>query len=117
MFRERLTEIRRVVAGARVVCLAAGDGIAVETVGGEDLDVEVLVAEFVAMAKGVASEQRAIGVGETVRLEIETKEWVVILHRLRGDYYLVLALEAGQPVGRARFELQRAAPRFENELA
>ncbi len=116
MFQERMNEIRRVVPGTRAVCLAAGDGISVEMVGGESLDLEILAAEFVSMAKGIASEQRGLEVGEAARFEIETDEYAVLLRRLRGDYYLMLVVEAGRPLGRARFELLRAASGFEDDL-
>ncbi len=117
MFQERLNEIRRVVPGTRAVCQAAGDGIPVEMVGDESRDVEILAAEFVSMAKGIASEQRGLEVGEAVRLEVQTDEYAVILRRLRGDYYLLLVVELGKPLGRARFELHRAASGFEKDLA
>lgn len=116
MFHERLTSLREVVPGAQAVCLAASDGIAVEMTASDSVDVEVLAAEMVAMAQGIASEQRALGVGMTDRLEVATEVYSVILQRLREDYYLLLVVDAGVPVGRARFELRRAAPAFEEDL-
>jgi predicted regulator of Ras-like GTPase activity (Roadblock/LC7/MglB family) len=112
-----LNDIRQVVPGTRAVCLAAGDGISVEMVGGEDLDLEILAAEFVSMAKGISNVQRGLAVGETARLEIQTDQYAVLLRRLLGDYYLLLVVEAGKPLGRARFELHRAAAGFEEDLA
>lgn len=116
MFQQRLDDLRQAVPGARLVCLAAGDGITIESVGEDGLDVEVLAAEFVSMARGIASEQRALAVGETQRLEIATDRYGVILTRVRNGYYLLLAVEAGQPLGRARFEMRRAALGLESDL-
>lgn len=116
MFRQRLDDLREAIPGTRLVCLAAADGITVETVGDDDLDVEVLAAELVSMARGIGSEQRALAVGETERLEIATDRYGVILTRVRNGYYLLLAVEAGKPLGKARFEMRRAALGFEADL-
>jgi predicted regulator of Ras-like GTPase activity (Roadblock/LC7/MglB family) len=116
VFRDRLSDLRSAVPGATAVCLVAGDGISIESVGGQDLDLEVLAAESVAMARGIASEDRALGIGGTERLEIETNACVLILSRIRDGYFLLLVVGAGHPLGRARFEIRRASPRFVADL-
>jgi predicted regulator of Ras-like GTPase activity (Roadblock/LC7/MglB family) len=98
------------------VSLVAGDGISIESVGGEELDLEVLAAESVSMARGIASEERALGVGSTERLEIETNTCILILSRIRDGYFLLLVVGVGHPLGRARFEIRRASPRFVADL-
>jgi predicted regulator of Ras-like GTPase activity (Roadblock/LC7/MglB family) len=116
VFQQRLDDLRRAIPGTRLVCLAAGDGITIESVGDDGLDVEIQAAEFVSMARGIASEQRALSVGETQRLEIATDRYGVILTRVRNGYYLLLAVDAAQPLGRARFEMRRAALGLEADL-
>ena len=117
MFHDRLNDLRSTVPGIQAVCLVAGDGISIDSVGGEDLDLEVLSAETVAMARGISSEQRALGLGEALRFEVATERSTLILTRVREEYYLLLLLEAGLPPGRARFELLRAATGFADELS
>lgn len=116
MFRERLNELRAQVPGAEAVCLVAGDGIAVETVGGDGLDLEVLAAELVAMARSISSEQRGLDVGEAERFEFETDRYSVLVIRMQADYYLLIVSEAGQLPGKARFAARRSALSFEDEL-
>ena len=116
MFRQRLNDLRGAVSGARAVCLAAGDGIAIDSVGGEDLDLEVLAAEMVSMATGIGTEQRGLQIGDASRLEVATDAYAVILTRVRESYYLLLVVEAGHPLGRARFEMRRAALDFQDDL-
>lgn len=96
--------------------LVAGDGISIESVGGDGLDLEVLAAESVSMARGVSSEERALGIGRAERFEIMTELFTLILTRIREGYYLLLIVQAGHPLGRARFEMRRAAPRFVRDL-
>lgn len=116
MFRQRLNDLREAVSGARAVCLAAGDGIAIESVGGEGLDLEVLAAEMVSMARSIATEQRGLEIGEALRFEVVTDAYALILTRVRESYYLLLVVEAGHPLGRARFEIQRATLSFLDDL-
>lgn len=117
MFQDRLNELRSAVPGVQAVSLVAGDGISIASVGGEDLDLEVLSAETVAMARGISSEQRALGLGEALRFEVAAENSTLILTRVREGYYLLLALEADRPAGRARFELVRAALHFADDLS
>ncbi|MCZ6507945.1 MAG: hypothetical protein O7A04_07860 [Acidobacteria bacterium] len=116
MFRQRLNDLREAVSGARAACLAAGDGIVIDSVGGEGLDLEVLAAEMTSMAKGIGAEQRGLQIGEALRFEIVTDAYGVILTRVGESYYLLLVVEAGHPLGRARFEMRRAALDFQDDL-
>ena len=117
MFQDRLNRLRSAVPGVQAVCLVAGDGISIASVGGDGLDLEVLSAETVAMARGISSEQRALGLGETLRFEVAAERSTLILNRVREGYYLLLVMEAGRPPGRARFELLRASLSFADELS
>lgn len=112
-----MNDLRSSVPGVQAACLLAGDGISIETVGGDGLDLEVLAAETVAMARGISSEQRALGLGEALRFEVATEFSTLILVRVLEGYYLLLVLKAGEPSGRARFEVQRASPTFADDLA
>lgn len=116
MFQERLNELREAVPGTMAVCLAAGDGISIESVGGDKIDLEVLVAELVSMARGMESDQRALGLGETARFEVVSERYSLILTRVSEGYYMLMVIEAGRPIGRARFEMRRASPAFEEDL-
>ncbi len=116
MFQERLNELRQQVPGALAVCLVASDGIAVESVGGDTLDLEVLAAELAAMARGVSSEQRGLGIGDADRFEVATEDYAILLSRLRAGYYLMIVSDSSGQPGRARFEARRSALAFEDEL-
>jgi predicted regulator of Ras-like GTPase activity (Roadblock/LC7/MglB family) len=116
VFAQRLNDLRGAVSGALAACLAAGDGISIESVGGEDLDLEVLAAEMVSMAQGIGTEQRGLRIGETTRFEVVTEAYALVLTRVREGYYLLLVVEAGHPLGRARFEMRRAALDFQDDL-
>ena len=116
MFRQRLSDLLAAVPGARAACLVAGDGIAVDSVGGDDLDLEVLAAETVAMAKSIANEQRGLEIGGAQRFEVLADACAFILSRLQEDYYLLLVVDSGPSLARARFEVRRASPTFERDL-
>ena len=111
-----MNDLRSTLPGVQAACLVAEDGIAIDSVGGNGLDLEVLAAETVAMARGISSEQRALGLGEAFRFEVATELSTMILVRVLEGYYLLLVVKAGEPCGRARFEVLRSSLQFADEL-
>jgi predicted regulator of Ras-like GTPase activity (Roadblock/LC7/MglB family) len=118
MFLERLNEVSARMDGAVAVSLVASDGIPVESVSARrDLDLESAAAELVAMARSVAREQRELSVGELQQFTVSGRELTFLLSRLGGGYWLLAALSPEASLGRARFEMKRAALLFEDDLA
>ena len=118
MFLERLNEVSARMDGAVAVSLVASDGIPVESVSARrDLDLESAAAELVAMARSIAREQRELSVGELQQFTVAGRELTFLLSRIGNGYWLLAALRPDASLGRARFELKRAALLFEDDLA
>jgi predicted regulator of Ras-like GTPase activity (Roadblock/LC7/MglB family) len=117
VFLERLNAVSARIGGAVAVSLVASDGIPVESVSERrDLDLESAAAELVAMARSVAREQRELSVGELQQFTISGRQLTFLLSRIGRGYWLLAALDPEASLGRARFELKRAALLFEDDL-
>lgn len=117
MFLERLSEVSARIDGAIAVSLVASDGIPVESVSeSRDLDLESASAELVALARSVAREQRELSVGDLEQFTVSGERISFVLGRIGHGYWLLIALRPEAPLGRARFELKRAALMFEEDL-
>jgi predicted regulator of Ras-like GTPase activity (Roadblock/LC7/MglB family) len=117
MFADRLEDVRRRLGGVDAVALIAGDGIAVESAGKSDLDVDLLAAELVAQVRSISEHDRELEAGEVRQLAVGTDDRTLVLGEVANRYYVLLVLPAGTEIGRARFELKRARLLFENDLS
>jgi predicted regulator of Ras-like GTPase activity (Roadblock/LC7/MglB family) len=117
MFLERLNELSGRIDGALAVSLVAGDGIPIESVSAAaDLDIDSIAAELVSLARSISREQRELSVGEVRQFTIAGERMTFLLSRVGGEFWLLAALGPESPLGRARFELRRAALYLEDEL-
>ena len=82
-----------------------------------DLDVDSVAAELVALASSISKEQRELSVGEVRQFTISGEQMTFLLSRVGTDFWLLAALEPESSLGRARFELRRAALYLEDDLA
>jgi predicted regulator of Ras-like GTPase activity (Roadblock/LC7/MglB family) len=117
VFLERLNEVSARIEGAVAVSLVASDGIPIESVSARpDLDLESAAAELVSLARAVAREQRELSVGELAQFTIAGALQTFLLSRIGRGYWLLAVLRPEASLGRARFELKRAALLFEDDL-
>ncbi len=117
MFLERLNAVSSRIDGAVAVSLVANDGIPVESVSAaRDLDLETVAAEMVSLARSIDKEQRELSVGELRQFTVAGDRIVYLLSRISAGYWILAALSPETSLGRARFELKRAALLFEDEL-
>lgn len=114
-FEERLEQLRNRIEGAEAVCVVAADGILVDSVGGDAVDLEAIAAEVVTQVRNLGNEQRGLGVGAVRELAFRTERYTILLGSLPEEHYLVMVLAGDVPQGRARFELRRAPLVFEDE--
>lgn len=118
LFETHFQRILQCVEGSRVVAVVGIDGIPVSRLGSADaLDID-LVAAMLADAAGRlrrASEEIDTGGLEEVLLSMGSHAYV--LHAVTPDYLLLLVLDRGGSLGRARFELRRTAQLIHADLA
>ncbi|MEL7060046.1 MAG: hypothetical protein AAGN46_08480 [Acidobacteriota bacterium] len=118
MFLERLQAVSDRIDGARLLSLVAADGIKVEAVGGDDLelDIDVLAAELLSQVRSVSQNHEELAVGSVRSYSVSTDRWTLMIHALTDDYFLLLVLDPDVAPGRARFELRRSTLLFESDL-
>ena len=117
MFRERLSAIADRLDGVSALVLVGYDGIPIESlIVDESLDLEMLAAEVVALARAIGENHREFDIGPVRTFHVDTATHSLLLGELVEGYYLLLVTPAQLPLGRARFELRRAPLAFSEDL-
>lgn len=112
--------LRRVltrVDGARCVVLAGRDGMVVASAardGGPSP--ELIAASIVDLFRKAGATFREEGLGTPAELAIGGGDGHVVLREVTPEYLIAAALGSARGLGRARFELRRAAAALEPEL-
>ncbi|MBV8520405.1 MAG: hypothetical protein JO197_23640 [Acidobacteria bacterium] len=116
VFREVLTGLRDRIEGTLAVSLIGLDGIAVETIGGGDVPLDVLGAEFGSFIKSIRHANTELDTGDVVQFSLVTEKYVTFLSAVTPEYYILLVLRPDGNYGRARFELSKAKHLLRDEL-
>ena len=118
MFLERLGTVIKRIDGALALSLVDGDGIPIEAVNSRpEIDLEALAAESVAQLRSVADTHADLAAGSLRHYCVETGTLTLMVSFVTEGYYLLLMLDPGSNLGRARFELRRAQILLEQDLS
>lgn len=117
MLDEALASLVETVGGARVALLVGMDGVIVSSAGessgpGWDL----VAACWTDLERRARLANAETGLGEPVELIMTSDQGVVLLRLVTREYGLLVVLAPGGSLGRARFELRKAASRVRPEL-
>lgn len=116
MFKNVLAGVRDRVDGAMAVSLIGLDGIAIETLRGGDVPLEVLGAEFGGFIKSIRTANTELNTGDVLQFSLVTEKYITFLSEVTPEYYILLVLRPDGNYGRARFELARAKHMLRDEL-
>ena len=116
MFKNVLAGVRDRVDGAMAVSLIGLDGIAIETLKGGDVPLEVLGAEFGGFIKSIRTANTELNTGDVLQFSLVTEKYITFLSEVTPEYYILLVLKPDGNYGRARFELARAKHMLRDEL-
>src|SRR5262245_17642992 len=117
VFTERLHKILQAVEGARAVCLIGRDGIAIERLAvSEEPNLDLATAQFTDIAKKLQVANQELEAGELRELICKTENYLVLLSSVTPEYFVMMVLSADGSLGRARYELRKAAAAFHDEL-
>ncbi len=118
MFLERLGTISSRIDGAIALSLVDRDGIPVESVSSSaDLDLDAVAAELVAQVRSISTQQQELAAGEVHQFTVVAERMSFVVSAVARGYYLLLALTPSGSLGRARFELRRAALVLADDLS
>lgn len=117
MFLERLSTVSNRIEGAIALSLVDHDGMPVESVSlAPGVDLESVAAELVSQVRTISNQQQELSVGEIRQVTIGGSRTTFVVSAVGTGYYLLLLLRPEASLGRARFELKRAALLFEDDL-
>lgn len=117
MLDEALARVHEIVEGARTVALVALDGVVVASEGErEDPDLDVVAASYPDLFRKVAAAHAEAGLPPPTELIVRGVDATVVLRAVDSDYALLAVLGERGSLGRARFELAKAAAAVRPEV-
>jgi predicted regulator of Ras-like GTPase activity (Roadblock/LC7/MglB family) len=120
-FREHLEQVCRDVDGAIACSLMGVDGIEVDThldarAAGAELDLKSLLVEYSAVFRSAREAAAAHEAGGVAEVAISTDKITAVARQVSPEYFMVVALQPGGNLGKARFLLRVTAPKLGSEL-
>jgi len=117
-FREHLQSICRSCEGVIACSLMGVDGIEVDThlESSGDVDVKSLLIEYSGLFRNAREAAEAHAAGAISELFIETEKLLTVARLISPEYYMVVALQPGGNLGKARYLLRVTAPKLRSEL-
>ncbi len=118
-FNYLLTNLLADVPGALGAIFLDDEGEAIEWVTrhGEPYEIKVEGAFHSIFKRRLAGPVQAMGGGAMVAYEIQGRRLAALTRVLPGGYYVVLVVERGVPLARARYRLERVARILEREVS
>jgi predicted regulator of Ras-like GTPase activity (Roadblock/LC7/MglB family) len=119
-FADTLNNITERIEGCAAAIILGIDGIAIERqIKDVDplLDIELIATEFTTLVRRNMRTAADAEMGEVHEMVFVTDLLTLVLRPITPEYFLMLALNPGGNVGRARFELRKAQLAMETEFA
>lgn len=120
-FADTLETIANRIEGCAAVVILGIDGIPIELhvqkTDHPSLDVDLIATEFTTLIRRSMSTAADTNLGDLREMVLATDSMTFLLRPITADYFLLLALNPGGNVGRARFELRKAQLSMEIEFA
>jgi len=119
-FLDSLTAMTDRIEGCAAVVILGIDGIPIERQVRQlhhSFDIDVIATEFTSLVRRSMRTAEDTGLGSLREMVFVTQELTFLLRPITPDYFLLLALNPGTSVGRARFELRKAQLSMESEFA
>jgi len=119
-FTTTLTAIANRIEGCAAVIILGIDGIPIERHVQDPsmrLDIDTVATEFTTLVRRSMRTASDSELGEMREMVLATDSMSFLLRPITSEYFLLLALNEGGNVGRARFELRKAQLAMETEFA
>jgi predicted regulator of Ras-like GTPase activity (Roadblock/LC7/MglB family) len=114
---ETLEHLARSLQGCDAVAVVGMDGMAIDQRSGSRApDLDLISVGQTSLLKGALAARSEARSGEPSELILLTDRHQFIARLLGQDYFLLLILQPGVSLGRARFEARRAGLLLEEEL-
>lgn len=119
-FLDSLASLANRVEGCAAVIILGVDGITIERhVHDMDssLDIDLIATELTTLLSRGIHTASDTDVGDLREMVVATDKMTFLLRPITSEYFLLLALNPGGNIGRARFELRKAQLSIEPEFA
>ena len=119
-FIESLTDIVDRIEGCAGAVILGIDGIVIERYMPDidpDLDIDLVATELTTLLRRSMRVASDTELGELREMMFSTDRQTFLLRPITADYFLLLSLNPGGNVGRARFELRKVQLALEAEFA
>src|SRR4029079_5244044 len=119
-FTETLNDITERIEGCAAAIILGIDGIAIERQikhVAPHLDIDLIATEFTTLVRRNMRTAADAEMGEMGEMVFATDLLTLVLRPITSEYFLMLTLNPGGSVGRARFELRKAQLIMETEFA
>ena len=118
LFGDHFRRVLQKVEGCVAVALVGADGIPVSRMGSADApDLELTAAVLADATSRLRRASEEVDTGALEEVLVSMGRHAFVIHAVTEDYLLLAVLERGGSLGRARFELRRAARLLHDELA
>jgi len=118
-FADTLREVVDHTEGALAGLLMDFEGIAVETYVKDRtaFDIDVVGAEFSVIVKSVKRATESLEAGDTRELSVQAEKVTTLIRVLNEDYFVAVTMKPQGNLGKGRYLLRVAVPKFLEELA
>ena len=119
-FSDSLTGITDRIEGCAAVVILGIDAIPIESHVRDlhpSFDIDVIATEFTSLVRRSMRTAEDTGLGGLREMVFVTEALTFLLRPITPEYFLLLAMNPGASVGRARFELRKAQLAMEAEFA
>lgn len=119
-FADTLETVANRIEGCAAVMILGIDGIPIERHVqhlDQPLDIDMIATEFTTLVRRSMRTAADTDLGELREMVLATDAMTFVLRPITPEYFLLLALNPGGNLGRARFELRKAQLSMEIEFA
>ena len=108
-FRDVVDELRKKVAGIQAVILGGSDQVLDSALFDSSLDIDTIASEYATLLRIARRASEDAGAGAVIEQILISEKLVMIARSVSAGQFLIIVCRSQVQVGRARYELRRAA--------
>lgn len=117
MFTDILKEAVENVEGVVGALIIGSDGITIEDyLIDSPIDSQSFGAEYSTLLKDMERASESLGIGTANEISVISEGCIVVMRRIKREYFIALIMKPEANFGKGRFILKRAIPKLEKEF-
>ena len=114
IFRKVLAQLRKHIRDIQAVIFVGPEGVVDQMIEDTSLDIDTIVGEYITLLHIARSASEDSGSGDLVENIVVSERSIMIARSISPEHYLILLSKSQDQIGRARYELKRAAREMGN---